>query len=119
MFAPIYRFLRNKWWFDELYDTVLIRPTLFCGRCAAQFDQRGIDWMINGLASCTRTFTTGFDRWIDKIFIDGFVNWLAARTYAIGIWLRKPPTGRLRQYVVFIVVGTMAMYIVATFGLTN
>ena len=39
--------------------------------------------------------------------------------HALGIWLRKPQTGRLRQYVVFIVVGTMAMYIVATFGLTN
>ena len=119
MFAPIYRFLRNKWWFDELYDIVLIRPTLFCGRCVARLDQHGIDWAINGLASCTRTFTTGFDRWIDQLFVDGFVNWVAARTYAIGIWLRKPQTGRLRQYVVFIVVGTMAMYIVATFGLTN
>ncbi len=119
MFAPIYRFLRNKWWFDELYETIFIRPTIFCGRCVAQFDQRGIDWMINGLASCTRTFTSGFDRWIDKIFVDGFVNWVAARTFAIGIWLRKPQTGRLRQYVVFIVIGTMAMYIVATFGLTN
>ena len=119
MFAPIYRFLRNKWWFDELYDIVFIRPSLFCGRCVARLDQHGIDWVINGLASCTRTFTTGFDRWIDQLFVDGFVNWIAVRTYALGIWLRKPQTGRLRQYVVFIVVGTMAMYIVATFGLTN
>ncbi len=22
-FAPIYRFLRNKWWFDELYDVAV------------------------------------------------------------------------------------------------
>ena len=36
MFAPIYRFLRNKWWFDELYEIVFIRPALFCGRCVAQ-----------------------------------------------------------------------------------
>ena len=26
-FAPIYRFLRNKWWFDELYQTLFVRPT--------------------------------------------------------------------------------------------
>ena len=44
------------------------------------------------------------------LFIDGFVDWIATRTYALGLWLRKPQTGRLRQYVVFIVVGTMAMY---------
>jgi NADH-quinone oxidoreductase subunit L len=29
MFAPIYRFLRNKWWFDELYEIVFIRPAFF------------------------------------------------------------------------------------------
>ncbi len=119
MFAPIYRFLRNKWWFDELYEIIFIRPVLFCGRCVAKFDQHGIDWAVNGLASCTRSFTTKFDRWVDHLFIDGSVDWIAARTYALGLWLRKPQTGRLRQYVVFIVVGTMAMYLLAIFGLTN
>ena len=119
MFAPIYRFLRNKWWFDELYEIIFIRPGRFCGRCVAKFDQHGIDWAVNGLASCTRSFTTKFDRWVDHLFIDGSVDWIAARTYALGLWLRKPQTGRLRQYVVFIVVGTMAMYLLAIFGLTN
>ena len=25
-FAPLYRFLRNKWWFDELYEVAFVRP---------------------------------------------------------------------------------------------
>ena len=50
-------------------------------------------------------FTGGFDRWIDRTFVDGSVDAIARKTYAIGLWLRTIQTGRLRQYIVFIVVG--------------
>ncbi len=119
MFAPIYRFLLNKWWFDELYDKIFIRPTLWFGRCVAGFDRGCIDWLIDHLAVVTRWFTSGFDRWIDQTFVDGLANWIARKTYRVGLWLRKVQTGRLRQYVVFILVGTVAMYLLATFGLTK
>jgi NADH-quinone oxidoreductase subunit L len=36
--GPIYRFLYNKWYFDELYRAVFIRPSFWFGR---QFWQRG------------------------------------------------------------------------------
>jgi NADH-quinone oxidoreductase subunit L len=32
VFKPIYVFLLNKWYFDELYDALLVRPTLRLGR---------------------------------------------------------------------------------------
>ena len=84
MFAPIYRFLLNKWWFDELYDKIFIKPTLWFGRCVAGFDRRCIDWLIDNLAIATRWFTSGFDRWIDQTFVDGLANWIARKTY--GSW---------------------------------
>jgi NADH-quinone oxidoreductase subunit L len=31
-FRGIYLFLLNKWYFDELYDTIFVRPALFIGR---------------------------------------------------------------------------------------
>src|SRR4029077_3856346 len=30
--APLYRFLLNKWYFDELYDLIFVRPTFWLGR---------------------------------------------------------------------------------------
>jgi len=30
--APLYRFLLNKWYFDESYDFLIVRPTLWLGR---------------------------------------------------------------------------------------
>ena len=29
---PIYLFLKNKWYFDELYDVVFVKPSKFLGK---------------------------------------------------------------------------------------
>ena len=51
-FAPLYRFLLNKWYFDELYDVLFVKPALYV---AQEFWQVGdatiIDGVPNGLAS--------------------------------------------------------------------
>jgi NADH-quinone oxidoreductase subunit L len=42
---PLYEFLRNKWYFDELYDLLLVRPTLWLGRLLWK---QGDGWVIDG-----------------------------------------------------------------------
>jgi NADH-quinone oxidoreductase subunit L len=32
MFAPLYKFFYNKWYFDELYDLIFVRPAFWLGR---------------------------------------------------------------------------------------
>ncbi len=32
MFAPLYRFFLNKWYFDELYNLIFVRPAFWFGR---------------------------------------------------------------------------------------
>jgi NADH-quinone oxidoreductase subunit L len=41
----LYRFLLNKWYFDELYDIVIVRPTLWIGRLLWK---GGDGWLIDG-----------------------------------------------------------------------
>jgi NADH-quinone oxidoreductase subunit L len=41
----LYRFLLNKWYFDELYDAVIVRPTLWIGRLLWK---GGDGWLIDG-----------------------------------------------------------------------
>ena len=31
-FEPVYLFLLNKWYFDELYDWLFVRPAMWLGR---------------------------------------------------------------------------------------
>jgi NADH-quinone oxidoreductase subunit L len=53
-FAPIYRFLLNKWYFDELYNLIFIRPYQWLSRQLWQVgDARIIDGVPNGLALLT------------------------------------------------------------------
>ena len=58
--GPLYRFLLNKWYFDEIYDFIFVRPAMWVGRF---FWKRGdgnvIDGFLNGLAMGVVPFFTG------------------------------------------------------------
>ena len=44
MFPGVHRFLCNKWYFDELYDLIFVRPALWLGRLFwKRGDERTID----------------------------------------------------------------------------
>lgn len=51
-FKPLYNFLLNKWYFDELYDLLFVRPALWLGTVLWKVgDGRIIDGLINGTAA--------------------------------------------------------------------
>ncbi len=50
----------------------------------------------------------------DRYLIDNGVDTFAEKTWDFGLWLRTLQTGRLRQYVMFIVVGTIVLFVVAS-----
>ncbi len=56
---PLYLFLKNKWYFDEIYDVIFVQPALWIGR---QFWKRGdgnvIDGTINGVSMGVVPFFT-------------------------------------------------------------
>jgi NADH-quinone oxidoreductase subunit L len=111
---PVYRFLINKWWFDELYHALFVAPVLFLSRRVADFDRLVIDRFIDGCARFARGVAT-FDDVIDRYGVDGAVNVTARWIYAAGDSLRHLQTGKLRQYVTFIVVGTVAIFVIISF----
>jgi NADH-quinone oxidoreductase subunit L len=51
----LYRFLLNKWYFDEVYDAFLVRPTIWLGRLLWK---RGDGWLIDGFGP------DGVSRWV-------------------------------------------------------
>ncbi len=113
MFAPLYKFLLNKWYFDELYRLVFIRPTLWLSRIAAGIDRNLIDCFVDSTAKAAR-WVSSIDAWIDRHLIDGLVDGIARCTFRTGLWLRVLQTGSIRQYVVFIVIGTVALFIIVS-----
>jgi NADH-quinone oxidoreductase subunit L len=108
-FRPLHALLWNKWFFDELYWVVFVRPALFIAAHIAWFDRNVIDTLLNGLAALTRGSARAVELILDQRVVDGSVNAFANWTWDFGLLLRKLQTGSLRQYVLFIVMGTWFM----------
>jgi len=53
MFKPLYTLFLHKYWFDELYENVIVRLVLLKGLFAGfqVLDSKGIDGAVNGVAS--------------------------------------------------------------------
>jgi len=112
---PLYQLSWHKWWFDELYDFLFVRPTFAVSDFVARTLDRGIiDSFLHALAWLYRALSAVVsvvgDRWI----IDNGVDTFAEKTWDLGLSLRSLQTGRLRQYVMFIVVCTIVLFVVAS-----
>lgn len=107
-FGPIYRFSKNKWYFDEFYGKTFIGGTLLISKLFALFDNFVIDAIVNLTAKVTRSFSY-FIGHFDNIVIDGFVNLIANLTGFFGSVFRKVQTGSVQTYIIFVIVGVMVL----------
>ncbi|ADB17812.1 proton-translocating NADH-quinone oxidoreductase, chain L [Pirellula staleyi DSM 6068] len=114
-FAYLYSLLVNKWYFDELYAFIFVKPTLVLSKVFSGLDKNYIDKFLDGVATTTVGFSKRFEFVADRTIVDGLVNVLAGWCYATGLSLKSVQTGKLRQYVMFIVVGAVAVFVVISF----
>ncbi len=77
-------------------------------------DRRWIDWLIDSMARWTTRFASFWEWLTDHTLIDGLVDRFAGWTYRVGISLRGLQTGSLRQYVLFLVVGVIAVFLISS-----
>ncbi len=77
----LYKHMQNKFYFDELYETILIRPFVWLGR--------------------------NFVMAIDRYFLDGIVNGLGNFVLFLGDGLKTLQSGLVGQYAMMIVIGVV------------
>jgi NADH-quinone oxidoreductase subunit L len=80
-FRSVYTFLLNRWYIDELYDRVFVRPTRALGDFVGRVFDPGV--------------------------VDGVVNGISRFTGATAVALRTTQTGYLRNYALAILGGTV------------
>jgi NADH-quinone oxidoreductase subunit L len=90
-FRPIYLFLLNKWYFDELYDAVIVRPTMWLGvrlwkdgdgAVIDGFGPDGFAKMTRGMAAVLSRFQTGYlYHYVFAMFVGAvvLVSWYVLR----------------------------------------
>lgn len=106
----LHAFLKNKWYFDELYSVVLVRPAMIAARWCRAFDTYVIDGTIHCVAR-TGVLLSKWDGWFDHSVIDGLANLVSRVAYAIGNRLRNVQTGYLRSYVLFLALAAVGAFI--------
>jgi NADH:ubiquinone oxidoreductase subunit 5 (subunit L)/multisubunit Na+/H+ antiporter MnhA subunit len=80
-------------------------------RWCQAFDRDCIDAFLHALTRFA-VWIAKWDRVFDEKVVDRIVNLLADVTYAVGRSLRAVQTGSLRQYVMSIAVGVVALFII-------
>ena len=105
----------HKWWFDELYALAVraADAAAFAGRGRLRHAGGSTGWPTAPPGSSRAV--AALDDWIDRLFVDGLVNLTARGTYAVGLRLRAVQTGNVRQYVMLIAVGTVALFVLVSF----
>ena len=110
-FKSLYTLLYNKWYFDEIYDAAIIKPTLAFTNLLWSFDGGIIDWVVNFFGKFTLWLSV-VKNWIDVHIVDGAVNGLGYTIWATGALLRQFQTGKVQMYGFFIIFGIVLMLII-------
>jgi NADH-quinone oxidoreductase subunit L len=94
----VYTVLRNKYYFDEIYDAVIVKNVVRLSNWLLRFDDAWvIDPIVDGMGSLWRK-VSDIGYWIDDKIVDGAVNGVAAVTSWFGGAVRVIQTGKAQNY---------------------
>jgi NADH-quinone oxidoreductase subunit L len=96
-YKGIWTVVYNKYFVDEFYAWILLKPSMKWSALLSWIDGNIVDGLVNLVGTVTRGFAA-VDGAIDKYIVDGLVNLVADGTGAIGRGLRLFQTGRIQTY---------------------
>jgi NADH-quinone oxidoreductase subunit L len=104
---PLYVASYNKYWVDEFYGLTVTRRVMDFAVAVYRFDAGLVDGIVNGLAALSRLLSRIVGG-IDKYFVDGLVNTIAAFIKRLMSPLfRAAQTGFTQNYALVMVLGLM------------
>ena len=112
----LYDWSLNKFYFDENYHRFLYKPFLNLSSKVAWIDWELYDrYFINGFGLVTEWFSRVIGKFDYDGIDQGLVDGIGRMAGVTGHSLRKIQTGRLQNYLLFVVAGVIVMIIVQAF----
>ena len=113
MLGPLFGWLRDKWYIDELYSLLILRPYGWLAWLLADV----IDWrfwhdwfhevVIAGVFNTLAHFTADF---VDLGVVDGLISGMpAALARAVARGFRRFQTGYVRAYALMVFLGVVVV----------
>jgi NADH-quinone oxidoreductase subunit L len=105
--------LRNKYYLDELYDVVFIRPSQWFSRVVvSEFIDRGIIDGVLHLIGRVFTWIGDLLKVLNTWLIDGVGDGIPEGIAIFGRWFRRVQTGSVQQYLLFVIVAALLIGII-------
>lgn len=112
--GPLHPLLKNKYYLDELYQIIFIRPSQVIARVTGEWlDQGVIDGFLHLVGRVT-TWIGDLAKVLNLWLIDGFGDGIPMMIGRLGRWMRQIQTGRVQQYL--LLVALFAVLIVIVFA---
>jgi NADH-quinone oxidoreductase subunit L len=102
--------LRNKYYFDELYDTIFVRPSYwFAATFTSEWMDRGLfDGILHTIARASVGIGNWLRNYIDLPVVNGSGDLIGRSIQRFGRLFRVIQTGRVQQYMIFALVSIAA-----------
>jgi len=103
--GPIHTLLKNKYYIDELYSFLFIRPARWVAEVftAIWMDGKVIDGMLNGVGALVAAIGDLLRNGFDKPFINAGVDNAGTKLIDLGQQTRKIQSGRVQEYLTYTV----------------
>jgi len=100
--GALYAWLRNKYYFDELYAMIFVKPARWVAETFSYqwIDRKLIDGFLNGVARIVWWLGERLRNGFDLPVINGAGDVTAEGTREMGHWMKGMQTGRVQQYMV-------------------
>ncbi len=109
----LYTTLKNKYYFDELYTAIFIKPSQWFSRVVvSEFIDKGVIDTILHLIARLFVWTGDLIKVLNLWLIDGVGDGIPRAIGAFGVWFRRIQTGRAQQYLLFIAIAAILIGII-------
>jgi len=118
--GPVHTLLKNKYYFDEIYETIFVRPAYWLAdNFTNQILDRGIiDGILHFIARVASNVGSIFRNYIDKPLVNGFGDFVGEGVKKVGRSIKIMQTGKVQQYLLMalvLVFGAMFYFVFALF----
>jgi NADH-quinone oxidoreductase subunit L len=108
----VYTMLQRRYYFDDLYSTLFVRPSQWFARQVNVFLDKGvIDGTLHAIARFF-TWLGDFIKMLNSWLIDGVGDGIPRGIYTVGGWLRGTQTGRIQQYLLVVLIAVLVIGVV-------
>jgi NADH-quinone oxidoreductase subunit L len=104
--SVIYGWLKNKYWIDELYDVLFVRPAFWLARVFfTGVDRNVIDNVLHGVAWISLQVGNVFRDYFDRPVVNGASDGTGVAAKWAGRELRITQIGRVQAYLIMVMIG--------------